>query len=473
MATPAAHDGLRKRSIGFKESLALSVEAMGPLLGAIAVAPLIAISAGFSAPFMVLVCGIAMFIVALTITRFARVLPSAASIYSYVSHGLGERTGFLSAWLSFMYYVLFVPQLLLAFGLFAHSGLDFVFAISIPWWVCSIFAAGVALTLSLVGIRISTRIDLSLAILANIVLFAASLAIFIKVASHGSLNFSALLPTHAGGGFTGLSLAVATGVLIYLGFEQSFTLGEEVKDPHGNVPKAIFTALISIGLLLLFATFAMVSAFGLHGVTALANANSADGTPWWAAFSRVGLGSGWRDALSLVIIISILGNTIASHNCVVRIQYGMGRAKALPSAFGRTGARQTPYFAICVQIGLSVLVTLIMGARLEHDDGVRVPRLHQRARRRRRVHPDPARRDGLLPACRAGGWGRAQPARARGRDRDPRAGGLHGVLSEPGSAAEVGALHHPRLDAARRDLPARTQPWRPRDRPRLRVPRSR
>jgi amino acid transporter len=362
VATPAAGDGLRKRSIGFKESLALSVEAMGPLLGALAVAPLIAISAGFSAPFMVLICGIAMFIVALTIARFARVLPSAASIYTYVSHGLTERGGFLTAWLSFMYYVLFVPQLLLAFGLFSQSGIDFVFGVNIAWWIYSLFAAGVALGLSLWGIRISTRIDLGLAIVANLVLFACSLALFIKVASAGGLTFSSLLPTHAGGGFTGLSLAIATGVLIYLGFEQSFTLGEEVQDPHGNVPKAIFTALISIGLLLLFATFAMVEAFGLHGMTSLATASSSSaGTPWWAAFTRVGLGSGWRDALSLVIITSVLGNTIASHNCVVRIQYGMGRAKALPSAFGRTGKRQTPYFAICFQIGLSVIVTLLAG----------------------------------------------------------------------------------------------------------------
>ncbi|MGD0198081.1 MAG: APC family permease [Solirubrobacteraceae bacterium] len=362
MATPVAGVGLRKRSIGFKEALALSVEAMGPLLGALAVAPLIAISAGFSAPFMVLICGIAMFIVATTIARFARVLPSAASLYSYVSHGLGEGTGFLTAWLSFMYYVLFVPQLLLAFGYFASSGIDYVFGVSIAWWIYSLFAGGVALGLSLWGIRISTRIDLGLAIIANLVLFAASLALVVKVASQGGLTFSSLLPTHAGGGFTGLSLAISTGVLIYLGFEQSFTLGEEVQDPHGNVPRAIFTALVSIGLLLLFATFAMVSAFGLHGMTALATANSSSaGTPWWAAFSRVGLGSGWHDALSLVIITSVLGNTIASHNCVVRIQYGMGRANALPSAFGRTGSRQTPYFAICAQIALSLLVTLIMG----------------------------------------------------------------------------------------------------------------
>jgi amino acid transporter len=307
---------------------------------------------------MVLVCGIAMAIVAYTIARFAGKLPSAASIYSYVSHGLGERAGFLSTWLSFMYYVLFVPQLMLAFGLFAHSGLEFVFNIDIAWWICAIFAAGVALTLSLIGIRISTRIDLGLAIIADLVLFAASLALVLN--SHFSL--ASLTPSHAGGGFTGLSLAVASGVLIYLGFEQSFTLGEEVRDPAGNVPKAIFVALIGVGLLLLFATFAMVSAFGEHGMTALATANSTDGTPWWGALHRAGLGTGWRDALSLVIMTSVLGNMIASHNAVVRIQYGMGRANALPAAFGRTGKRQTPYFAICVQITVSLLVTLIMGA---------------------------------------------------------------------------------------------------------------
>jgi amino acid transporter len=359
VAAPDRPAGLRQRSIGFWESLALSVEAMGPLVGALSIAPLVAISAGFSAPFIVLVCGVAMCIVALTITRFARQLPSAASIYSYVSHGLGERAGFLTAWLSFMYYVLFVPQLLLAFGIYAHSGLAYVFGLGVPWWVCSMVAAAVVLALSLIGIRISTRIDLGLAILADLVLLLASIALLTKV-SH--LSFSSLTPTHAAGGFTGLSLAVATGVLVYLGFEQSFTLGEEVRDPHGHVPRAIFVALVSIGALLLLATFALVSAFGVHGIAALTSANAADGTPWWQALRRVGLGPGWRDALSLVIMTSVLGNTIASHNAVVRIQYGMGRARALPAAFGRTGARQTPYFAISVQIAVSVVVTLLAGA---------------------------------------------------------------------------------------------------------------
>src|SRR5467141_3396630 len=119
-AAPADHEhSLARRSIGFWESLAMSIEAMGPLLGALAVAPLIVSVAGFSAPFIVLVGGVAIFIVALTIGRFSRILPSAASIYTYISHGLGEKLGFLSAWLSYMYYFLFEPLLLLGFGLFA------------------------------------------------------------------------------------------------------------------------------------------------------------------------------------------------------------------------------------------------------------------------------------------------------------------------------------------------------------------
>jgi amino acid transporter len=71
----------------------MSVEGMGPLLGALGVAPLIASQAGFSAPFIFIVCWVAMFVVAITIARFSRALPSAASIYTYVSHGLGEKVG--------------------------------------------------------------------------------------------------------------------------------------------------------------------------------------------------------------------------------------------------------------------------------------------------------------------------------------------------------------------------------------------
>jgi amino acid transporter len=68
------------------------------------------------------------------------------------------------------------------------------------------------------------------------------------------------------------------------------------------------------------------------------------------------------DILELVVPISILSNTIASHNSVVRIQYGMGRAKALPRQLGWTlPGLKTPYVAIIVQTAIALAVTLFAG----------------------------------------------------------------------------------------------------------------
>jgi amino acid transporter len=352
---------LAYRSIGFWEALAMSVAAMGPLLGALGVAPLIASQAGFSAPFIFVVCWIAMFIVAVTIARFSRVLPSAASIYTYISKGLGERAGFLSAWLSFMYYFAFEPLLLLAFGLFAESGFDFVFGISIPWWIWVIIGWAIVLLLSVVGIKLSMRVDLVLAVITDVTLLVVSIGVIASVIGNGDFTLSPLSPTHAPTNFTGLSLAIAFGVLIFLGFEQSFTLSEEVRDPHGHVPRAIYSALALVGVVLFVATFAMTIGFGQEGQPALQEAFGNEGTPWWELI-RMHLSSGWRTALQLVTVVSILANTIASHNAVVRIEYGMGRAGALPRPLGWTHRRfRTPVVAIAVQSGLALVVTLGAG----------------------------------------------------------------------------------------------------------------
>jgi amino acid transporter len=156
-------------------------------------------------------------------------------------------------------------------------------------------------------------------------------------------------------------LAVAFGVLIFLGFEQSFVLGEEVRDVHGDVPKAIYVSLAAIGLLLLISTYAMVLGFGSAHMDQLNDAFAKDGTPFWR-LTQIHLSTPWRDALQLVAITSILGNLIASHNCVVRIEYGMGRAGAFPRVLGWTSKKfRTPYIAISMQTGLSILAVAAIG----------------------------------------------------------------------------------------------------------------
>lgn len=369
MSTPVASVGqehehrLTKGTIGFWEAFAMSLEAMGPILGALSVAPLIVMFAGFSAPFIVLIAGIAMFAVAIVIARFSRILPSAASIYTYISHGLGERAGFLSAWVSYMYYFLFPPSLAIGMGLYGEQMGNYVFNVEIAWYWWAIAGALIAFGLSYVGIRLSMRVDLVLAVIADVVLLAVSVGVIASVIAKGKFTLEPLLPTHVSSGdMTGLSLAIAFGVLIFLGYEQSFTLGEEVRDPHGDVPRAIFVSLAAIGLLLLVSCFAMVLGFGASGMGHLTDAFNKDGTPYWQLIQS-NIDPGWRTALQIVAVTSVLGNLIASHNCVVRIEYGMGRAGAFPGPMGWTSRRWgTPYVAIIVQtiatIGIVVGVAL-------------------------------------------------------------------------------------------------------------------
>jgi amino acid transporter len=360
-STDAREQGLQRRAVGFWGALAMSVAAMGPLLGALSVAPLIVSQAGFSTPFIFLVSWVAMFAVAVTIGRFSRLLPGAASIYSYITHGLGERAGFLSAWLSFSYYILFVPLLLTAIGLYGTAAGSDVFGVNIDWWVWSIAGAAIVTTLALVGIGLSLRIDLILAVICDGFLLLISLIIIAKVIGDGDFTLAPLSPSHAPSDFTGLSLALAFGILIFLGFEQCFVLGEEVSDPHGNVPKAIYTALALIGGVLFIATFAMVLGFGSTGIGRLNDLFAKQGTPWFSLV-ETRIGKGWLDALEVLIVFSIFSNTIASVNSVVRIQYGMGRARALPRQLGWTlPTRRTPYVAIAFSMAVGLAITLFGG----------------------------------------------------------------------------------------------------------------
>ncbi len=82
---------------------------------------------------------------------------------------------------------------------------------------------------------------MTLAVICDGFLLLISLIIIGKVIGDGAFTLAPLSPSPPSS-FTGLSLALAFGILIFLGFEQCFVLGEEVDDPHGNVPKAIYAA---------------------------------------------------------------------------------------------------------------------------------------------------------------------------------------------------------------------------------------
>jgi amino acid transporter len=85
---------LAHEAIGSARLTAFGVSNVAPA-GAVAGGLVIVVAyAGFAAPLVVLIALVASLCCAVSIAEFARRLPSAGSLYTYNSRGLGETAGF-------------------------------------------------------------------------------------------------------------------------------------------------------------------------------------------------------------------------------------------------------------------------------------------------------------------------------------------------------------------------------------------
>ena len=212
------------------------------------------------------------------------------------------------------------------------------------------------------GINLSMRIDLALAVIADGFLLLVSAVIIAKVIGDGAFTLEPLAPTNAPGDFTGLSLAIAFGVLIFLGFEQSFVLGEEADRPQGNVPKAIYTSLALVGFVLFLSTFALVLGFGERGHRRASRTCFGErGHAMVRAGrgpDRLGLGRRAPGDDRLLDPQQHDREHELGHSDPVR---DGPRARAAAAVRLDAGARRTPYVAIIVTTAVAVAITLIPG----------------------------------------------------------------------------------------------------------------
>ena len=111
--------------------------------GASSAAPLVRVGgllilvsyAGFASPLVVVVAFVASLCCASSIAEFARLLPSAGSLYTYNSRGLGQTGGFLTGWMMIAAYALYAPAGVALTSAFASMLLAAVVHVTIAPWV--------------------------------------------------------------------------------------------------------------------------------------------------------------------------------------------------------------------------------------------------------------------------------------------------------------------------------------------------
>lgn len=346
---------LKRDGLSIIGAVALAMAFMAPAGSTFFETQPAAAGAGYAIPFAFILAMIVCLMTASTIAAFAKKLPSAGFAYTFNTHGLGKRGGFLSGWLLVLAYGVVGGMIFPAIGGFINSFLQSQFSLSVPWWLITLVFVLIIWGVMALGVSQTAKTALIFLILEVGVVAALALTVIGKGGAQG-LSLGPFNPANSLKGFSGIGTGVLWGILAFVGFESAGTLGEETQHARRNVPRALFTAATVIGLFYVLNMYAAAVGYGHSHVGALVN----DTTPWFTLAKRYwGPGVDW--ILALTVINSIFANSIAGSNAAVRVIFSLGREGIFPTFLGRTDRRDNPVVAITAYLGISLVLGLVVG----------------------------------------------------------------------------------------------------------------
>src|SRR4249920_2220265 len=156
--------GLAHGVVGPARVIAFGASNVAPA-GAVVGGLVIVVSyAGFASPLVVLVAFAASLCCASSIAEFARRLPSAGSLYTYNSHGLGPIGGFLTGWMMVFAYVLYVPAGIALTSAYTSQLLAGTLHVAVSAWALFVIIVGAVVMVAYLGIKTSSSADLVLVV---------------------------------------------------------------------------------------------------------------------------------------------------------------------------------------------------------------------------------------------------------------------------------------------------------------------
>jgi len=355
--------GLKKGALSLLGVIAATCAFMGPATAVYFNTGIGIQNAGNAIGFAFVLAMIATLFVAYTIAQFAKKLPSAGFAYTYSVRGIGPRAGFLTGWLLLGGYAMVAPMMLAAIGYFFNAFFVTYFHLHIAWSIFSIIVGALILLLTSLGVTQSVRVALVMLVIEVVVM----LALFATVLGHGGaegISFAAFNPHNTVDkpyNWNGIGIAMLWAILNFVGFESAATLGEETKNPKRNIPRALYIAVIGIGIYFLLAAFTAVVGYGPSHLAGVVNSVNKGGNPWDPIFSTY-WGSAASVIIMLVILNSIFANLLSGFNAVVRILYAMGSESVLAKFLGEVSeTRQVPVKAATFYMIVSLTLCLVLG----------------------------------------------------------------------------------------------------------------
>jgi amino acid transporter len=278
--------------------------------------------------------------------------PEQGGIYAWVKRAFGSKWGARTSWLYWVNMALWVPSsYIFLSGLFAQI---FFPSLSLIWIiVLGLIFTWLMVFLGSINLGESKWVVNVASVLKIILIFAIIIAGIIFQVQNGStlndLSLASLTPVW------GDALFFLPAIIFsLLGFELMSGASEEMKNPARDVPRAIISAALFIGVVYTFAIRSMLVVIPLENLELIGGMMDT----FWAVFGQNGVGGVIAFIFGLFALYAIFAQTVAWAIGTVRTSAQAGQDGELPAFFGKLRkSNQTP-------IGSLILTGLVASAVL-------------------------------------------------------------------------------------------------------------
>jgi APA family basic amino acid/polyamine antiporter len=239
-----------QRILGFWDAVAIGIASMIGA-GIFVVSGIGTRAAGSSVILAFVIAGVVALFNALSSAELAAAIPREGGTYEYARRLLSPKVGFMTGWLFISSKMLESATVALAFASYAS-----LFLQSDPR-MFAITAVVILTAINVAGIRSSTNASIIMAIIKVGVLAVFA---FLGIGVVKLANYEPFTPT----GLQGVLAASAIVFFAYTGYARIATLGEEIKEPEKNIPRAILTSLAIAAIVYIVVTAVGIGLVGVR-----------------------------------------------------------------------------------------------------------------------------------------------------------------------------------------------------------------
>ena len=345
-------DRLKPDAIGISQATVIGMATSAPAATVAISLAAIAGTTAYSSGIVLLIAAIPMLIIANAYRRLNLWSANCGASFEWVGRAINPYLGFLTGWLMIVTYIVGTVAGTIVIGPSILAVINDTSTSAGPSIVIGVVVILVMLILAVVGIRISARAQVGMAVIEYLILIGLAIGGLILVLSHhpGTYPITAGWFSLSGvGGHSDISDGFLLVIFVYGGWDGTLYVNEEVEHRRVYPGRA---AVIAVAILAVIYTVVQV---GLQGVVSPAKLQANGGSALVYVAQAMG-GTSLARIVAVAIALSVIAGTGTGIVLGARIVYGMASYRALPEFLARVSPRFSTPVTSSVVVGVLLAV---------------------------------------------------------------------------------------------------------------------